>query len=84
MIDIRKAELIGLPLEIEDSENKSLMGLKGTIIDETKNTFTIRTDEGDKKIMKDQVKVLVRKNSKIYRVDGRVLSKRPEERIKTR
>lgn len=47
---------IGSNIEIKESKNKTLIGLKGKVIDETKNIFTIETQKGIKKIMKSQVK----------------------------
>ena len=49
-----KAELIGLTIEITNSKNKSLMGLKGKIIDETKNMLTIEKNNIIKRIIKNQ------------------------------
>ena len=42
-------ELIGLKIKIKDSKNKSLIGKKGTIIDETKSTFLIE-EKNDRKM----------------------------------
>lgn len=47
---------IGSNIEIKESKNKSLIGLKGKVIDETKNMFTVETQKGIKKIMKTQIK----------------------------
>lgn len=76
-----KHELIGLDVEIVESKNKTLQGLKGKITDETKNTITI---EGNKtrKIMKSQIIMKTRIGNKEYEIDGRVLVGRPEDRIK--
>ena len=38
-------ELIGLELKVVDSSNPSLIGLQGTVIDETKKTLLIETKE---------------------------------------
>ncbi|MBL7147386.1 MAG: ribonuclease P protein subunit [Nanoarchaeota archaeon] len=48
--------MIGSPIEITESKNKSLIGLKGNVIDETKNTLTINTKKGIKKAIKSQIK----------------------------
>ena len=49
-------ELIGLKTEIIDSSNKEILGLNGTIIDETKSMFVIDTSMGYKKIPKNHNK----------------------------
>ncbi|MBR6528991.1 MAG: ribonuclease P protein subunit, partial [Firmicutes bacterium] len=38
-------ELIGLELKVVDSSNPSLIGLRGTVIDETKKTLLIEVVE---------------------------------------
>ncbi len=76
--NILKDELIGMHIEISDAKNKSLMGLTGTIIDETKNTLKIQTNTKIKTILKNQV-ILKLGN---LRVEGCELVGRSEERIK--
>ena len=49
--------LIGKDIEIISSKNKSLFGLKGRVIDETKNTIRIETRNKIKTIIKTQVKI---------------------------
>lgn len=77
---IARGELIGVRIKIEDSKNKSIIGLQGKIIDETKNMLKIETNKGKKTIIKDQVKINFIDYNQI--IDGKILKKRPEERIK--
>ncbi len=76
-----KKELIGLPIEILEAKNKSLIGIKGIIIDETRNTITIK-NHSVKKIIKNQVILKIKFNKKIIEIDGKLLLNKPEERIK--
>lgn len=70
-------------MEIIDAKNKSLIGIKGKIIDETKNIIFVETkDKGIKKIIKNQVKILIEYQNKKYQINGEILASRPEERIK--
>ena len=46
--DVVKLELIGLHIEVVKAKNSSLIGLKGKIIDETKNTITIKKNNETK------------------------------------
>ena len=42
MKNLAKGELIGLNIEISKSKNKANIGIKGSIIDETKNMLIIK------------------------------------------
>lgn len=80
--DITRQEWIGKEVTIIKSGNTTLKGLCGRITDETKNTFTLRTEKRDKKVMKDVCVFQVEHNNKIYIIDGKELVKRSEDRIK--
>jgi len=73
-----KQEYIGLDMEIISSSNTSLVGLKGTIIDETKSTFTVRSQGKVKMILKKNCTFRIRN----LVIDGNRILKRPENRIK--
>jgi ribonuclease P protein subunit POP4 len=73
--DTRKREIIGSQIEIIDANNKGLIGIKGEIINETKNMFVL---SNGKKLIKTQVKIKI--NGII--IDGKKLNLRPEDRIK--
>ena len=79
--EIAKHELIGLEIEIVESRNKALIGIKGKITDETKNTITVE-DGRERKIMKSQIMMKTKIGNKEYEIDGRILVGRPEDRIK--
>jgi len=51
--DLVRHELIGLEVEIAESTNKSQAGLKGVVTDETRQTLTIDTGNGEKSLAKD-------------------------------
>ncbi len=79
---LARYELVGLDVEIVSSKNKSLEGIKGEIIDETRNMLTMKTKEGKKKIIKSEVILKMKVKGKNYEVNGKILVGRPEERIK--
>jgi len=54
--------MIGSHIEIIESKNKSLVGLKGKVIDQTKNTITL---DNNKKILLSHVKI--KKNDRLQR-----------------
>lgn len=71
-------ELIGQYITITESKNKSLINIKGKIVDETRNTLTIKTSKGEKKLIKNSIKFETM-NGKI---DGKKIIGKPENRIK--
>ncbi len=73
-----KSEFIGKKITITDSSNKELLELSGIVIDETKNTMTIKCDGKNKKLIKDEITFTI--NGK--KIIGKSVSLRPEERIK--
>jgi ribonuclease P protein subunit POP4 len=78
-----KHELIGLEVEIADSTNKFQVGVKGLVVDETKNTLTIETEKGMKKIQKKGSTFIFKISSeKKVKVNGNKIAVRPEERLK--
>jgi ribonuclease P protein subunit POP4 len=76
-------ELIGLIAEVAESTNRFQVGIKGTVVDETKNVLIIETDKGLKKIQKKGSKFIFEiPSGKKVKVDGRKIAVRPEERVK--
>ena len=75
-------EFICSEVEIIKAKNASLIGLKGKIIDETKNTFVIECRLGVKTVLKEQVTMRVCKDKKYFDIEGKSLVGRPEERLK--
>jgi ribonuclease P protein subunit POP4 len=93
--NIIQHEFIGLQAEIIDSPDPSLRGVSGVIIDETMNTFKLeyQTLKSLKEIIvqknKNRFKFTLPvsrdvSNSKPvkFELDGAILTKRPEDRIK--
>ena len=78
---ITRHEFIGLETQIVKSSNSEVVGLNGTIINETKSMFTINTEKGLKNIPKSTSdwKFLVANKEMI--VKGSKIAKRPFERI---
>jgi len=76
-------EFIGLPVEIVESTNNFQIGLRGMVIDETKNVLTIETAKGLKKIQKKGATFIFKiPNGKRVKVNGNKIAVRPEDRIK--
>lgn len=85
-------ELIGHDITVVDSTNSSLIGIKGRIVDETRNLLTIETGVQEKKIPKSCssfIFTIPSVDGKRYlpltiNVDGRLLLSQPENRIQTK
>ncbi len=78
-----KHELIGLMVEVESSPNKSQAGTNGMVVDETKNMLAIETRDGVKKIQKAGSKfIFTTPEGTRVRVDGKIIAKRHEDRVK--
>jgi len=76
-------ELIGLEVEVKKSTNKSQIGIKGRVVDETCHMLVIETKNGEKMVEKKScVFVFKLPNGKKVEVEGWVLVGRPEDRIK--
>jgi ribonuclease P protein subunit POP4 len=80
--DIIRHEIIGLNVEIVKAKNPSLIGIKGKIVDETKNMITIKQDSEMKNVLKDQAVFNIEIGNKIFQIDGKLLVGRPEDRLK--
>ncbi len=81
--NILKHELIGLDVEIVNSPDPYQIGIKGTVVDETKNLIVIRTGKDLKKIEKKYRTFEFKLPSgEQVRVDGNKIVSRPEDRVK--
>ncbi|ANF22828.1 ribonuclease P [Thermococcus piezophilus] len=76
-------ELIGLKAKIIRASHPELVGIKGYVLDETRNTLTIG-GERVWVIPKDVVELEFEVGDKRIRIDGRELIGRPEMRLKKR
>ncbi|MFH1431769.1 MAG: ribonuclease P protein subunit [archaeon] len=81
--NILRHELIGLKTTITASKDPNMHKLTGTIIDETQKTLTIRTDK--RTIItskKDNTYKITLKDGQQIEITGKLISGRPEDRIK--
>ncbi len=78
-------EFIGLSVSVTSVSNESLR-LKGTVIDETKNTIKIEVDDNVEKIIQKKGSIFVFElpTGEKVEINGNILSIRPEDRIKKR
>lgn len=76
--EILRGELIGLDVKVVKAKNNKLVGLKGRVVDETRNMLRI----GDRMITKEHVVLDVEKDGHIIEIDGRLLVGKPEDRVR--
>ncbi len=75
-------EWIGLNVEVVKSVNPCEVGIRGKVVDETKNTLKIMTEKGLKTVIKKGRVFRVKFAGKLMDVSGDLINFRPEERIK--
>lgn len=77
-----RQELIGLDIEVTASKNQSLVGIRGKVVDETKNTLKIDTGKKTVSLLKCTIMFKANIDGKSVEIDGSSLQGRPEDRIK--
>jgi ribonuclease P protein subunit POP4 len=83
--NILRHELIGLTVKVSEATNQSVRGLRGVVVDETKNTLKIHSARGTRMIPKHVATFRFKlPDGILVDVDGRRLVARPESRLKTR
>jgi ribonuclease P protein subunit POP4 len=81
--DIIRHEFIGTEGKVAKSRNHDYVGIRGKIIDETRNTFTISQKGERKVIVKDATVFHFRfSDGTVVEIDGKLLIGKPEDRIK--
>lgn len=75
-------EWIGLLCTVAQSPDAGKKGLKGKIVDETKNTLLIQTQTGEKVLPKTEVKLEIELDGKKVALDTANWCFSPENRIK--
>ncbi len=75
---------MGLGVEVVKSTHTGFTGIKGEVIDETKNTIKVEDVEGCEKIIPKNVVTFrfTLPDSAVVEIEGRIIVARPEDRIK--
>lgn len=80
---LAQEELIGLPVTVVASGDAGLVGLRGTVVDETQRTFVVHTAQGEKTVAKPGQRFqFTRPDGRTEVLEGAALAYRPEERTK--
>ena len=81
--DIVRYEFIRTEAAVAKSKHSGYIGIRGKVIDETKNTFTILHEGKRKTIMKEAAVFHFNfSDGTVVEIDGKLLVGRPEDRLK--
>jgi len=82
---IIQGEFIGLTAKVAQSTQRSNIGIKGKVMDETRNTFIIMCNHEKKTIAKGVSVFHFRmRDGTVVEINGKLLVGRPEDRVKKR
>ncbi len=82
---LARHELIGLEVRVVTSSNSSQIGLKGQVVDETRNTFLLETKAKVLRLAKRNTSLIFTlPDGQNVRVYGSILISQPENRISKR
>lgn len=73
-------ELIGVEIEVLAATNRSLVGLRGRVCDETKTLLKLVVGKAVKSLLKKNITFIIKKTG--LRLTGQEIGGQPEERIK--
>lgn len=81
--NLARHELMGLEVEVLDSRDPGLRGLRGRVVDETKNMLKIRVGGKVKSVPKAIVYLrFILPEGEEVKIEGRRLVARPEDRVR--
>ncbi len=66
-------------ISIVDSNDPTLVGIQGKVLEETRNTIIIQTQNGEKTFAKDVIQFILDSEKEV--IDGATVTQRPEDRI---
>jgi len=80
--NILRHELIGLEAKVIKDSNPSNVSIRGVIVNETRNTLSIKTSGSEKVIAKQRAIFIFNLGGTLVEVRGATLVGRPEDRVK--
>lgn len=82
LYDILYIPLIGKEIKVLISNNPKLVGIKGVIVLETAKFLHLETNEGEKKLKKDQITISLEHKGEQYSLDCSLLHSTLPVRLK--
>jgi len=80
--DFRRREFIGLEAEVLESTCKEYLGIRGRVVDETRNMLVIEQGGAEKRVPKECCEFKFTEGPRTHIVSGKDIKFRPEDRIK--
>ena len=80
--NILRHELIGLEAKVVKDSNPCNLSIKGVVVDETRNTLSIKTSGSEKIVAKEEAVFVFNLSGTLVEVEGATLVGRPEDRVK--
>ena len=81
--DIIREEFIGTTGAVASSPHRGYLGICGEVLNETKNTFSIKQNGKTRQVVKDQAVFQFKfSDGTVVEIDGKLLVGKPEDRLK--
>ncbi len=86
--NVTRHELVGLRCRVVGSEDESLVGIEGRVVDETTHTLVVETDDSEKTVPKPyttfefEIPGDTDDETTVVRVEGEAIDARPAERAR--
>ena len=81
--DIIREEFVGTTSTVASSPLSGYIGIRGEVVGETRNTFTIQQQGKAKRVAKDQAVFQFQfSDGTVVEIDGKLLVGKPEDRLK--
>jgi ribonuclease P protein subunit POP4 len=81
--DIIREEFVGTTSIVASSPQSGYVGIRGEVVGETRNTFTIQQQGTAKRVVKDQAVFQFQfSDGTVVEIDGKLLMGKPEDRLK--
>lgn len=77
-------EFIGLDVQVVSSTNKSVLDMRGKVVDESMSMFYLLTNSGIKMLPKKFTRWAFSVRGQQIELDGNTIAKRPQDRVKVK
>ncbi len=82
MFELIAGEFLGREITVVESTNPTIEGIKGSVVNETKNMFLIASSGRVIKVPKSICRFSINMGERKFVVDGKFICYRPENRLK--